>query len=147
MLVGATVFCVTDDEYYRLRNQLAQRLHHVTGPTAECERIYDQAIRNGNVNVAAIAAVMLADAIHVCRLEGWEVVDPGELDEGLARMVRTRLLRNQETATVEEAAALLGCTPQHVRRLVRAGRITGRRTPHGSWRCSVASVTTYKKSG
>jgi excisionase family DNA binding protein len=154
MHVGGTVFCVTDDEYHRLWSLCVQRLRNaidatrepwkIAVATAECERVYVEAIRNHNVNVAATAAIVLADVIHVCRLEGWDVVDLEELDESLVRSVRARLVRNQMTVTVEEAAAILGCTPQHIRRLARAGRITGRRTPHGSWRCSVASVTAYR---
>lgn len=146
---------MTEAEYYRLWNKCVQALHKATAGSAapphtiavaiaECRRLYVQAIEIHNVNTAAIAAIVLADLIHLCPLEGWGVVDLETLDKDLARIARTRLIRNQSTVTAEEAAEILKCTPQHVRRLARAGRIAGRRAPHGNWRCSTASVFAYR---
>ena len=45
-----------------------------------------------------------------------------------------------------EAAALLGCTPQYVRRLARAGRIRARRCGP-AWLINTASLNAYRHGG
>jgi excisionase family DNA binding protein len=49
-----------------------------------------------------------------------------------------------EEVTASEAAALLGCTPGYVRRLVRNGTLTGRRRGARAWAIDRAALDTYR---
>lgn len=49
-----------------------------------------------------------------------------------------------EEVTVNEAAALLGCTPEYVRRLARNGTLTGRRHGARAWAIDRAALDTYR---
>lgn len=46
-----------------------------------------------------------------------------------------------------EAAALLRCTPRHVQRLAKEGRISARRHPDGMWRYRTTSLCDYRDLG
>ncbi|WP_319594079.1 helix-turn-helix domain-containing protein [Streptomyces sp. ID05-04B] len=43
-----------------------------------------------------------------------------------------------------EAAALLQCTPRHVQRLAKEGRVSARRHPDGTWRYRTTSLWDYR---
>jgi excisionase family DNA binding protein len=49
-----------------------------------------------------------------------------------------------EEVTVDEAAALLGCTPGYVRRLARAGTLAGRRHGARTWALDRAALDAYR---
>ena len=44
------------------------------------------------------------------------------------------------------AAKFLGCTPRHVQRLARLGRIAGRLHPDGTWRYKACSIYSYRNA-
>jgi hypothetical protein len=148
-------FLAVTDEELAHHDRLIDLVLHRAGacadfggdPAEECERIWANGLDRGNASVAAAAAIVLANLILFGRANGYDVVSPEEIsDRWLAEAVDRRMkIEGGGTVSVADASAIIGCTPQHIRRLARRGHIQGRRTPDGSWRCNAASVVNYRR--
>jgi hypothetical protein len=141
-----TFFGVTDDAYWnRLYDLLLNRVERTDDPLLACEQTYCQAVKARNVNVAVAALKVATEMIQIGVAGG---ADPDLLrvyDDGMAELVRHAYHPERPTFSAAEAATLLGYSERHVRRLVRGGEITGRRTPTGAWLCAAPSVLSYRK--
>ena len=69
-----------------------------------------------------------------------------EADDLAVRTVRAiRAERVGASWSVRKVADYLGCTPRHVRRLIAAGELEGKRSPGaGAWEIPVRSMLTFE---
>ncbi|MER5401662.1 helix-turn-helix domain-containing protein [Streptomyces sp. NPDC002599] len=74
------------------------------------------------------------------------VIEPSS-DKGTMSHSAATVATTGAEVSVSEAAALLGCTPEYVRRLARTGALTARRIGARPWAINRASLDTYRHGG